>query len=173
MPIPQFLTTETAIQNLLASVMKQQSWAQMATLNAGTGQYWATIEPLGHQLAADKIFRSFVQRGYLPATIAQWDSGALYETILGVGESVILGGGLEQAGKAFIEQYRAYDKMLMSVLLTINGVWQWTNDSPGTVNVGQLTTAMNGMPLLPPGSRFGRGGGYGRQFSPGEWDGCG
>jgi hypothetical protein len=150
MGIPQFLSDDTAIQNLLASEVKDTDWTTLIQ----SANYWTVIVPQAHKQAASKIFRSFIQRGYTPAQIALWDSGAEFETNMGVGEALNLGQGVAKIAKDILERFAVYEKILPTVLLTINGVWQAPGDVPGTVVAGQLTTVEGRHAHLAPGSDF-------------------
>lgn len=151
MAIPQF-TTDATIGALLANVLKQPSYAALTTAAA----YWTGLVTVGHTQATNLIYETLGKKGYDSVLqIPFWDRGVEYETVLGVGKTLILGGGLDQVGKAFIEQYQDLEKILPATLLLINGKAQDPMNPQGNLNMGQLTQVL-GRRLLPHGEGWHR-----------------
>ncbi len=152
MSFPQAVT-DAVVLNYVAAVLKKGSVTQLL-IDAG---FWPQVVNQGHLQAVGRIWRTLIEKGYQPARIQLWDDLPTFETILSVGDSLMLGGGLSADTMDFMRSYEQYRGELATILITTNGgAWEAPGDTPGTFGMGQITAA-GGSRLLPSGSGRERG----------------
>lgn len=137
-------TPDSDVENLMAAALKVASFGDLPP-------YWTTIVQRAHQAAYNEIYMALVRRGFNPAQIAAWDSGAEYELFLSCWWACVFGGGFQGYDQTWVRELNRRKGDLPNIEVSNAGVWQ----SPGIA------------PPTGPGQAYTAGGvGSGTNFSP-------